>query len=52
MQEATAGASDRPVLLRVERRAGHGAGKPIAKVIEELAEELAFVQNELGMAGK
>jgi prolyl oligopeptidase len=51
-QEAVGEQSDRPVLLRVERRAGHGAGKPIAKVIEELAEELAFLQNELGMAVK
>ncbi|HET7698736.1 MAG TPA: prolyl oligopeptidase family serine peptidase [Vicinamibacterales bacterium] len=32
-----------PVLLRVETRAGHGAGKPIAKVIEEEADMLAFL---------
>jgi prolyl oligopeptidase len=32
-----------PFLIRVETRAGHGAGKPIAKVIEEDADILAFV---------
>jgi prolyl oligopeptidase len=31
-----------PVLIRVETRAGHGAGKPIAKIIEEAADVLAF----------
>jgi prolyl oligopeptidase len=35
-----------PILIRVETKAGHGAGKPIAKVIEEAADMLAF----LGMA--
>jgi prolyl oligopeptidase len=32
-----------PFLIRVEMQAGHGAGKPIAKVIEEDADILAFV---------
>jgi prolyl oligopeptidase len=32
-----------PVLVRVETKAGHGAGKPIAKVIEEEADMLAFL---------
>ena len=32
-----------PVLIRVETRAGHGAGKPMSKVIEEEADLLAFV---------
>ena len=32
-----------PILIRVETRAGHGAGKPIAKVIEEEADMLAFL---------
>ena len=31
-----------PVLIRIERRAGHGLGKPIAKVIEEEADICAF----------
>ena len=32
-----------PVLIRIETRAGHGAGKPTAKMIEEDADVLAFV---------
>jgi prolyl oligopeptidase len=32
-----------PVLIRVETRAGHGAGKPMSKVIEEDADIFAFV---------
>ncbi len=38
----------RPILLRVEAKAGHGAGKPTAKVAAELATELGFLLNELG----
>jgi prolyl oligopeptidase len=32
-----------PILIRVETRAGHGAGKPVSKVIEEEADMLAFL---------
>ncbi|MGH7296056.1 MAG: prolyl oligopeptidase family serine peptidase [Polyangiaceae bacterium] len=39
---------DRPILLRVESRAGHGAGKPVAKLVDELVDELAFLLHELG----
>ena len=38
-----------PILLRVENRAGHGAGKPVAKLVDELVDELAFLFHELGM---
>ncbi|HRJ17232.1 MAG TPA: prolyl oligopeptidase family serine peptidase, partial [Saprospiraceae bacterium] len=31
-----------PVLIRIEERAGHGAGKPVSKVIEEAADVWAF----------
>ncbi|MDI1250165.1 MAG: prolyl oligopeptidase family serine peptidase [Lacunisphaera sp.] len=31
-----------PTFVRIETRAGHGAGKPIAKIIEETADKLAF----------
>jgi prolyl oligopeptidase len=48
LQEAQADAS-RPILLRVESRAGHGQGKPVAKLVEELGDELAFLFHELGM---
>jgi prolyl oligopeptidase len=38
-----------PVLIRIETRAGHGSGKPTAKIIEEYADRLAFLTRELGM---
>ncbi|TAG85271.1 MAG: S9 family peptidase [Oscillatoriales cyanobacterium] len=38
---------ENPVLIRIETKAGHGAGKPTAKVIEELADEWAFLVREL-----
>ncbi len=36
-----------PILARIETRAGHGAGKPTAKMIEELADEYAFLVKNL-----
>jgi prolyl oligopeptidase len=47
LQSATGSAH--PVLLRLEARAGHGAGKPIAKVLEELTDTWSFVFHELGL---
>jgi len=38
-----------PTLIRIETKAGHGAGKPTAKVIEESADRWAFLVRELGM---
>jgi prolyl oligopeptidase len=35
--------SGRPILLRIETRAGHGSGKPTAKLIEETADMYAFM---------
>jgi prolyl oligopeptidase len=32
-----------PILIRIETKAGHGAGKPTAKQIEEASDELAFL---------
>ena len=37
-----------PVLIRIETKAGHGAGKPTAKVIEETADQWAFLVKNLG----
>jgi len=34
---------DRPVLIRIETKAGHGAGKPTAKIIESAADKWAFL---------
>jgi prolyl oligopeptidase len=36
-----------PVLIRVETRAGHGAGKPTAKQIEDVADKWAFLARAL-----
>jgi len=47
MQAAQAG--EAPVLIRVETRAGHGAGKPTQMVIEEAADRWAFLVRSLGM---
>lgn len=41
MQAAQAG--DQPVLIRIDVKAGHGAGKPVSKRIEEWADMLAFI---------
>ena len=38
-----------PVLIRIETRAGHGAGKPTEKVIEEVADQWAFLAAQLGL---
>jgi prolyl oligopeptidase len=38
---------DRPLLIRIETRAGHGAGKPTAKRIEEAADVWGFLQRTL-----
>ncbi len=42
-------AGDAPVLIRIETRAGHGAGKPTAKLIEEIADQYAFLVKNLHM---
>jgi prolyl oligopeptidase len=34
---------DKPVLIRIETKAGHGAGKPTTKLIEEAADKWAFL---------
>jgi len=47
LQAATS--STRPILLRLESRAGHGAGKPLNKVLEELTDTWAFVFSEVGV---
>ncbi len=40
---------DAPVLIRIETRAGHGAGKPVWMQIEDIADSFGFVANALGM---
>lgn len=43
LQAAAQGESVNPLLIRIETKAGHGAGKPTAKLIEEVSDELAFL---------
>lgn len=38
-----------PVLVRIETQAGHGAGKPTAKLIDENADIYSFIMYQLGM---
>ena len=40
---------DNPVLIRIETKAGHGAGKPTSKIIEEAADKWAFLVANLNM---
>ena len=47
LQAAQSGS--KPILIRIETRAGHGAGKPTTKMIEESADKWAFLVRELGM---
>lgn len=47
LQKAQVG--DAPVLIRIDRKAGHGAGKPTTKVIEEVADKYAFLLHIFGM---
>ncbi len=49
LQVATSCGDERPVLLRVESRAGHGQGKPVGKQADEAADVLAFVFDQLGV---
>ncbi len=38
-----------PALIRIETRAGHGAGTPVSKQIEETADEWAFIAHHTGL---
>jgi prolyl oligopeptidase len=48
LQAASTG-SKGPILLRLETQAGHGAGKPLGKLLAQHTDELAFLFQELGM---
>ncbi len=43
---------DRPKLIRIDSKAGHGAGKPIAKIIDEYTDIYSFIFNNLGIQPK
>lgn len=44
-------AASQPVLIRIQTQAGHGYGKPTAVLIEEYADQWAFLVQELGVPG-
>lgn len=50
LQEANTG--DAPKLIRIDSKAGHGAGKPIAKVLDEYADIYSFIFYNLGITPK
>lgn len=47
LQASTGG--EAPILLRLESKAGHGAGKPISKVVDELVDTWSFIYLALGL---
>jgi prolyl oligopeptidase len=48
LQAAQAG--DAPVIIRIDTDAGHGAGKPVHKLIDERTDVIAFLELALGAA--
>ena len=40
---------DQPQLIRIETRAGHGAGTPISKTIEQYADLWSFIAHHTGL---
>jgi prolyl oligopeptidase len=46
---ANGGSKTRPILLLIESKAGHGAGKPVAKQIEEFTDIYSFLFWQLGV---
>ncbi len=47
LQECQAG--DAPTLIRIDSKAGHGGGKPLAKVLEEQADTYSFILYNMGV---
>jgi prolyl oligopeptidase len=37
-----------PLIIRIDRKAGHGAGKPLAKVLEAKADVYGFIAHTVG----
>ncbi len=47
LQQANTG--DAPKIIRIDSKAGHGAGKPVAKVIDEYTDIYSFIFENLGI---
>jgi len=50
LQAAHAG--DAPVLIRIDRKAGHGAGKPTSMRLDEVADQWTFLAEHLGATAR
>ena len=50
LQECQGGSA--PVLIRIDSKAGHGSGKPLAKQLEEQADIYSFIMYNMGMKFK
>jgi prolyl oligopeptidase len=42
-------ASDNPMLIRIDTKAGHGGGKPLSKQLEEQADIYSFILYNMGL---
>jgi prolyl oligopeptidase len=48
-EAANGDSRERPILLRIDTKAGHGAGKPITKQVEDMTDIYSFLFWQLGM---
>jgi prolyl oligopeptidase len=49
LQAETVNGQERPILLRVDSKAGHGVGKPIAKLVDDAMDVWSFLFWQLGV---
>ena len=49
LQSQAANGPDRPILLRVDSKAGHGIGKPITKLVDDAVDVWSFLFEQLGV---
>jgi len=49
LQAEAANGPERPILLRVDAKAGHGVGKPIAKLVDDAVDVWSFLFWQLGV---
>ncbi len=52
LQTSAANGLEAPILLWVERNAGHGIGKPLAQILEEFTDQWIFLRWQLGLNPK
>ena len=52
LQDRAGASTKNPLMIRIERNAGHGAGKPTQKVIEEVSDVYSFMLYNMGVEVK